>query len=125
MIELSQEEFERHVSRAIDSLPDRYATRLDNVAFVTEDIPTEAQRIKMKLRHHETLFGLYEGIPQTSRGAGYSLVLPDKITIFKKPLEYASQSVDDLFEKIRKTVWHEVAHHFGLDHEQIDRLGGS
>lgn len=125
MVELSQEEFEEYVSRAIDSLPMKYVKQLDNVAFVTSDVPTEEQRVKMHLRSHETLFGLYEGIPQVARGAGYSLVLPDKITIFKKPLEYASDSPQDLFERIRKTVWHEVAHHFGLNHTEIDRLGGS
>jgi predicted Zn-dependent protease with MMP-like domain len=125
MIEVSQEQFEEIVGRAIDALPEKYGKRLDNVAFVTADVPTPQQRTKMHLRDHETLYGLYEGIPQTVRGGGYSLVLPDKITIFKRPIEYTSNSVEEVNEKVRKTVWHEVAHHFGLDHDQIDRLGGS
>jgi len=125
MIELPQQDFEKIVAAAIDAIPEKYGKRLNNVAFVTADFPTPEQRIKMHLREYETLFGLYEGIPQPSRGAGYSLVLPDKITIFKRPLEYASQSPEELAARVRKTVWHEVAHHFGLDHEQIDRLGGS
>jgi predicted Zn-dependent protease with MMP-like domain len=125
MIEFSQEKFETLVARAIDALPEKYGSRLDNVAFVTADVPTPEQRTKMHLRDHETLYGLYEGIPQSIRGAGYNFVLPDKITVFKRPIEYTSQTEEEAAEKIRKTVWHEVAHHFGLDHDQIHKLGGS
>lgn len=125
MIEVTQEEFESIVAASIDALPEKYGKRLDNVAFVTAEVPTPEQRTKMHLRDHETLYGLYEGIPQTVRGAGYTFVLPDKITIFKRPIEYTSDTIDEVRAKVRKTVWHEVAHHFGLDHEQIDRLGGS
>ncbi|HYG84175.1 MAG TPA: metallopeptidase family protein [Verrucomicrobiae bacterium] len=122
---ITDEAFGAIVAEAIDALPEKYGRRLDNVAFVTADQPSPQQREKMRLRHYETLFGLYEGIPQVTRGAGYSFVLPDKITIFKLPLIAASRTVEELRERTRKTVWHEVAHHFGLDHEQIDRLGGS
>jgi predicted Zn-dependent protease with MMP-like domain len=125
MIELTQEQFEEIVADGIDAIPEKYGKRLNNVAFVTADFPTPEQRIKMHLRDHETLYGLYEGIPQPARGSNYTLVLPDKITIFKRPLEYGSRTLEELQAKVRKTVWHEVAHHFGLDHAQIDRLGGS
>lgn len=125
MVELTDEHFEAVVAEAIDAVPEKYLKQLQNVAFVTADYPTANQRQEMKLRDYETLFGLYEGIPQVARGAGYNMVLPDKITIFKRPLEHASYSVEELKEKVRKTVWHEVAHHFGLDHGQIHKLGGS
>lgn len=124
MIELSDEQFEEIVAEGIDALPEKYLKRLQNVAFVTADYPTDAQRLQMKLRDYETLYGLYEGIPQISRGAGYTMVLPDKITIFKMPMTQDSQDIEQLKEKVRKTVWHEVAHHFGLDHKQIHKLGG-
>ncbi|HEX6258383.1 MAG TPA: metallopeptidase family protein [Candidatus Saccharimonadales bacterium] len=124
-LSITQEQFEVIVAEAIDAIPERYARRLENVAFVTADAPTQEQRDKMHLRHYETLFGLYEGIPQVARGANYSMVLPDKITIFKLPLTSASRNLDELRERTRKTVWHEVAHHFGLDHDQIHQLGGS
>lgn len=122
---ITQSEFETIVSAAIDALPPKYAQQLDNVAFVVADEPTPQQREKMRLQHYQTLFGLYEGIPQIARGSGYNFVLPDKITIFMLPLIAASQTISELKERTRKTVWHEVAHHFGLDHAQIDRLGGS
>lgn len=124
MTELTEEHFEEIVAEGIDAVPEKYLKRLHNVAFVTADHPTPAQRLQMKLRDYETLYGLYEGIPQISRGAGYTMVLPDKITIFKGPIEHDSETIDELKEKVRKTVWHEVAHHFGLDHDQIHKLGG-
>lgn len=124
MTELTEEHFEEVVAKGIDAIPEKYLKRLQNVAFVTADEPTAAQRQQMKLRDYETLYGLYEGIPQVSRGAGYTMVLPDKITIFKGPIERDSHSLEELQEKVRKTVWHEVAHHFGLDHKQIHKLGG-
>lgn len=106
----------------MDELPEKYISALDNVAVVYADEPTEAQRVQMKLSSHETLFGLYEGIPQTARGAGYNLVLPDKITIFKNPLQHASRDVAELKAHVKHTLWHEIAHHFGLDHDRIHEL---
>jgi len=124
-LSISSEQFDHIVGEAIDALPAKYGRQLDNVAFVTADVPTPEQREKMRLRDYETLFGLYEGIPQISRGMNYTMVLPDKITVFMLPLIAASHTIEELKARTRKTVWHEVAHHFGLNHEQIDRLGGS
>lgn len=120
MFIVSQERFEEFVANALDSLPERYQKRLNNLVIVVEDEPNEDQRQKLKLHPNSTLFGLYEGIPLTKRGANYSLVLPDKITIFKKPSEFASHSLESLKEQIRYTVWHEVAHYYGLNHSDID-----
>jgi predicted Zn-dependent protease with MMP-like domain len=122
MIEVTEEQFKQFVSEAIDAIPEPYASSMNNVAFVVEDEPTPQQRIKMKLDPHQTLFGLYEGIPLTKRGAGYNMVLPDKITIFKRPMEMMSRSAEEVKKQVHKTVWHEVAHHFGLEHLHIDRL---
>lgn len=122
---VSYSEFESMVGQAIDALPKKYASRLKNVAFVVEDEPTAEQRQKLHLHEGHLLFGLYEGIPQTARGNNYNLVLPDKITIFKLPIEAVSRNREELEEQIRYTVWHEVAHHFGLDHGQISRLDGT
>lgn len=119
---ISDDDFARIAGEALDSLPDKFLRHLKNVAIVYADEPTQEQRAKQKLRHYETLFGLYEGIPQTARDAGYNMVLPDKITIFKLPLFHASQNETDLRANIRHTLWHEIAHHFGLDHQQIDEL---
>lgn len=122
MIDISDEAFEQLVADAIDSLPKQYIRNLHNVAITYADEPTPEQRQKQKLRPYETLFGLYEGIPQTARGAGYGLVLPDKITIFKLPLLRASHDYNDFRQHVRHTLWHEIAHHYGLDHDRIEEL---
>lgn len=122
MFSLDEEEFRKLVSEAIDNIPKKYSDKLDNVGFVVEDVPTPEQREKLKLRNDQSLFGLYEGIPLTRRGAGYNLVLPDKITIFKLPMEARANSLTELKEQLGRTVWHEVAHYYGLGHPQIYEL---
>lgn len=121
-MDISDDHFAALIAEVMDELPEKYMHALDNVAVVYADEPTEAQRIQMKLRSYETLFGLYEGIPQTARGAGYNLVLPDKITIFKNPLIHASHTPSELKAHVKHTLWHEIAHHFGLDHDRIHEL---
>jgi predicted Zn-dependent protease with MMP-like domain len=121
---ISDEEFEALVNRAFDHIPELYQKNLNNVAVTIADEPTPAQREKLKLRCNETLFGLYEGIPLTQRGAGYNLVLPDRITIFKLPMLHAVNSMDELAEQVRHTLWHEIAHFYGLNHSQIHKLDG-
>lgn len=118
-------EFEHLVSEMLGTLPEKYVSQMDNVAITWEHEPSLQQREQLRLRRGHTLFGLYEGIPLPARGAGYTMVLPDKITIFKRPIEQSVRDFAGLKAQIRKTLWHEIAHHFGLDHDQIDRLGGS
>lgn len=125
MTPVSDEEFEKMVGEALDSLPEKYTSKLDNVAIVIADEPTEQQREKLKLHCNQTLFGLYEGVPKTARGNNYSMVLPDKITIFKLPIVRATHDENSLYEQVRHTLWHEIAHHFGLGHEQIHELDGT
>jgi predicted Zn-dependent protease with MMP-like domain len=121
-MEISDDQFSRLVGQALDELPEKYTSNMRNVAIVYEDEPTPVQREKLRLRCDQTLFGLYEGIPLPMRNAGYNLVLPDKITIFKLPLFYASHSEADLKAKIKHTLWHEIAHHFGLGHDRIHQI---
>lgn len=121
MFDVSDEQFDQMISDAMDSLPKTHMGAIKNLAIVYEDEPTEAQRQALKLECNQTLFGLYEGVPLTRRG-GATNFPPDKITIFKRPmLEYVN-SLQGLKEQIRHTLWHEVAHYFGLDHEQIHKL---
>jgi predicted Zn-dependent protease with MMP-like domain len=121
VIKVSEEQFEQMIARAMDSLPKQLADA-KNVGIVMQDDPTSEQLIKLKLRHDQTLFGLYEGIPLTQRSGNYSGVLPDKITLFKNPLSYSANTIAEIEERIRHTLWHELAHHYGLDHTQIHRL---
>jgi predicted Zn-dependent protease with MMP-like domain len=122
MLEISDQQFEEFIAEAMDDLAHKVARDMNNVAIVWADEPTQEQRLKMKLRHNQTLFGLYEGIPLPARGAGYNFVLPDKITLFKLPMLMASQNIDQLKAQIHNTLWHEIAHHFGLDHDRIHDL---
>jgi predicted Zn-dependent protease with MMP-like domain len=119
---LTDDEFDRLISLAMDKLPQEYIKGLDNVAIVYADDPDEHQRQKTNLHANSLLFGLYEGIPLTKRGAGYSFVLPDKITLFKNPILAVSRTPEELFEQITRTLWHEIAHYYGLDHDRIHYL---
>ncbi len=104
--------FEEHVRRALDSLPRKFADALENVAVVVEDENPE----------DPDLFGLYHGVPLPERG-DMSGSLPDKISIYRIPLEESFPDPDELREEIRITVLHELAHYFGLDEDRIAELG--
>ena len=120
---MTDERFEQLVSEGIDTIPEKFIKRLDNVAIVIADAPTKEQLKKNHIGEGSTLLGLYEGIPLTERGEYYGAgeVLPDKITIFKNPLlEMAGHDERALREAVRDTVWHEIAHYFGYDDEGIE-----
>ena len=119
---LSDELFDRLITEAMDELPQEYITNMQNVSIVMQDEPSSEQRVSLRLRCNETLFGLYEGIPMTKRGSGYQLVLPDKITIFKQPILQASKDMTEFKSHLKRTLWHEIAHHYGLDHDRIHAL---
>lgn len=121
-MEISDAQFEAMISQAMDELPVEYMERLDNVAVTYADEPTPEQREKLRLRGNETLFGLYEGIPLTRRTNNYSLVLPDKITIFKNPMLHAVRDIAQLKAQVKHTLWHEIAHYYGLDHDRIHEI---
>lgn len=121
-MDLSDQEFDRLISKAMDELPQEYIKGLNNVAIVYADWPDEHQAQKAGLREGNILLGLYEGIPLTQRGAGYSFVLPDKITLFKHSILMVSRDPQSLFEQIKRTLWHEIAHYYGLNHDRIHEL---
>lgn len=122
MHDISDTEFEELMSEALDALPEKYVAGLNNVLITYEDEPTAEQREALKLHCNQTLFGLYQGIPRTQRGNGYNMVLPDKITLFKRPILHVSPTLEELKRQIHNTLWHEIAHHYGLDHDQIHSL---
>ena len=123
MYTVTDEEFDRLVTKAMDELPQEYIKGLDNVAILYADQPDEYQRQKSDLQPGHILLGLYEGIPLTKRGAGYNFVLPDKITLFKHPLlMVAGRDEATFFEQVKRTLWHEIAHYYGLNHDHIHAL---
>ncbi len=120
MQHISDQEFDKLISQAMDELPKRDIENLDNVVVTYAELPDQNQIQKLKLRGDYLLLGLYEGIPLTKRGSGYNLVLPDKITLFKLPItKYASMRSSTIFEEIKHTLWHEIAHFYGLNHTDI------
>ncbi len=119
---MTDSEFDILITQAMNELPQKYIIGLVNVAIVMADDPTPEQRQKIHLDGQHLLLGLYEGIPLTKRGTNYSGVLPDKITLFKNPILAVSHNQDNLFEQIKRTLWHEIAHYYGLDHDQMNRL---
>jgi predicted Zn-dependent protease with MMP-like domain len=107
------EDFEDAVEAAIDALPDELRTAMSNVAIVVEDEPPDG----------EPLLGLYQGIPLTERSSGYAGTPPDKISIYRGPLErYYGHDPALLRDQIRRVVLHEIAHHFGISDERLEEL---
>jgi predicted Zn-dependent protease with MMP-like domain len=113
--------FYEMVERALEGLPPELSALLDNVAIVVDDRPDFSTPLVVE-DPENTLYGLYEGVPLTERGWGYSGVLPDKITIFRGPLERDFEP-DELEEQVRITVVHEIAHYFGFDENRLEELG--
>jgi predicted Zn-dependent protease with MMP-like domain len=112
--------FQDLVAEALDSLPDEFREALDNVEVVVAAEPAPADLRRLPPGH--TLFGLYQGIPQTKRGLWYQS-LPDKITIFMGPIVRASRTRNGIRDQVRRTVMHEIGHHFGIDDERLHELG--
>lgn len=115
---MEDNEFEKLVGEALDSLPKEFADKLQNVGVTFENFPNPAQIAKLRLNRRSLLFGLYEGIPLTKR-SNYSAVLPDKITIFKYPILMVSRSPEEVRERVKRVVMHEIGHHFGLSDEEM------
>jgi predicted Zn-dependent protease with MMP-like domain len=121
---MEREKFETLVAKAIENLPLEFQRKLENVDIVVEDWPAPGQLRRPKHIHPTQLLGLYQGVPQTKRGRGYGLVLPDKISIFQKPIEAQCRFGDEIEAKIEEVVRHEIAHHFGLDEETLRKIEG-
>ncbi len=122
MLSISDEEFSKLIAQCMDELPEQYVRGMKNVLVTYEDEPSEEQRRKQKLHAYQTLYGLYEGVPLTRRNAGYQFVLPDRITIFKLPMIQAVTTIDELKVQVKHTLWHEIAHFYGLDHDRIHEI---
>jgi predicted Zn-dependent protease with MMP-like domain len=114
VIEMSREQFEELVSEALDSIPPELARLVDNcVVLVEEEAPN----------HDQHLLGLYVGTPLTERGRGYTMVTPDRITIFRGPILAICDTANDVVEEVHITVVHEIAHHFGIGDRRLHDLG--
>jgi len=119
---MQRKKFLKLVVEAVSGLPEEFRELMENVDIVVEDWPSREQLELVELDDRYELFGLYEGTPLTERNQYYNLVLPDKITIFQKPLEAQYTDDAELKLEIARTVKHEIAHFFGLDEDVMDEI---
>ena len=119
---MDRESFKWLVTKAVDSLPDEFHAKLENIDVVVEDQPTPGQLAEVGLKRGQTLLGLYQGVPLTKRSRHYGLVVPDKITIFQKPIEAECGYDAEITSEIQSVVRHEIAHHFGISDTRLRQL---
>ena len=119
---LRRERFYELVMKVIDELPSEFQDKLENLDVIVADWPTPSQLARSNIRSRFGLLGLYEGVPHTRRDRGYGMVLPDKITIFRKPIEARCRSWKEIEEEIGRVVRHEIAHHFGIEERRLRKI---
>lgn len=120
MLNMEQEEFEKYVEEAIESVPKAIREKIVNVAFVVEDDPRGARKTERQISSHGTLLGLYQGIPLPHRSGYYSGVLPDKITLFKHTIErVAGNDAESVRKLLHEVVHHEIAHYFSMNEHEV------
>ena len=120
---MNREQFEELVNCAVKSLPEEFLNRLENVDVIVEDFATVSQLRKSRLKSNQTLLGLYEGVPRTKRSSSYSMVLPDRITIFQRPIEAMCRTENEIITEIGRVVKHEIAHYFGISDTRLREIG--
>ncbi|HEV8677389.1 MAG TPA: metallopeptidase family protein [Candidatus Paceibacterota bacterium] len=122
---MPREEFEKLVAEEFEgAIPEEFRPKIHNVAFLIEDEPSKEDREREGLHPHETLLGLYKGVPHTARGDFYGMgaTLPDTITLYQLPIEDEAAELNVPIRRvIRETIWHELAHHFGMDESAVRR----
>ena len=113
------DEFDRLVAAAYAGIPGRFRRRMENIAVMVEPEPTPAQLARGRVPRLGTLLGLYEGRPLTTRSVFEPFAMPDRIIIFQGPHERLARSPEHLAQMVEDTVWHEVAHYFGMNESQV------
>ena len=122
LLYMERAQFERLVHQAIRRIPEGFRAYLENVDVVVEDWPAQDKLAGYVIEEDDLLLGLYEGVPLTER-SDYTVLLPDKITLFQKSIESICTTNAEIVEEVRQTVVHEVAHHFGITDERLEELG--
>jgi len=121
-MKVTEEEFEELVTEAISTLPEKFRERMENILVVVESLPSQELLREMKIKSPYGLLGLYRGVPYTRRGIWYRNVMPDKIIIFKKPIEVRCKNKEEIKESVRKVVIHEIGHYFGLGEADLRKI---
>ena len=121
-VAVDRQRFEELVSEALEGLPPRFAERLSNIDVEVRDWPSADEMRAARVPPGSLLLGLYRGVPQTRRGQGYNMALPDHIFIYQRPIERVCRSDDEVRERVRRTVVHEIAHHFGWSDAELAEM---
>ena len=121
-MKVNEKEFEELVSEAVNSLPEKFKEKMENIAIAIEDFPSRELLTEMKIKSPYGLLGLYRGVPYSRRGIWYRNVLPDKIIIFKKPIEIRCRNKEEIKYSVRKVVIHEIGHYFGLGEMDLRKI---
>jgi predicted Zn-dependent protease with MMP-like domain len=121
---IDRDKFEALVAAALDELPEPFLDRLDNVDVIIEPWADAATLRRAGVAHPAQLMGFYQGVPQTRRTRRYTLVLPDKITLYQRPIEMRSRTEAEIQQRVIEVLRHEIAHHFGIDDARLDELKG-
>ena len=119
---MRRDEFRQYVDEALATIPPKFQQALQNIAIVVEDEPSLDVLAEVGIEPPDTLLGLYQGTPLTERPWAHGNALPDKITIYQRPIEEASDDEDDLVVAIGETLIHEIGHYFGLSEEEIEAI---
>ena len=119
---MTRSDFRELVDEALETIPQRFRDAMQNIAIVVDDEPTPEQLESVEIEPPDTLLGLYEGIPLPERQWAHGNTLPDKITLFQRPIEESSDDEDDLVVCIGETLIHEIGHYFGLSEEEIEEI---
>jgi len=120
---MDRREFEHLVAEAIDDLPATFGEKLDNVEVVVQDWPDRETMRRAGARHRASLLGFYHGVPQTRRTHSYNLILPDKISIYQRPIEMRCRTAEEVRGVIRRVLRHEIGHHFGISDDRLREIG--
>lgn len=123
MIRVSDDVFDEFMHEAVENIPHVFKDKIENLVFISEDYPTEHDIDRLGLKSKYSLLGLYSGVPYTHRNTYYMNVTPDRIILYKKNIESLCDSLEELKEKIREVVIHEVAHYFGMDEDEVRNAG--
>ena len=131
---MERKDFEKLVDEGVAAVPSKFREKIKNVAFLVADFPTKKQLQENDIPEGSMLLGLYEGVPLTERGEQYGVgaTFPDRITIFQMPIEKeagyglakAGENIEKMREIVKETIWHEVAHYFGMNEEEVEKREG-
>ena len=116
---MNRDDFERLVDEAWETIPEEFRERFSNVAVFVEDEPGPEHLAAGRVPRGGTLLGLYQGVPLSRRGFGYTLAMPDRVTLFQGPIERAAPSYSDIPRMVYETLWHELAHHLGMNEKEV------